>query len=98
MHPVSAPEITRPSCIRRSIWCRHYGSCLDRAIMEGWSGFSCDVCTSFQPGGLDAGDILHDYHRCRTLLFTVENLEVLPRIEPGVISGYLEEEARRDIE
>ena len=98
MHPVPAPEITRPSCIRRRIWCTHYGTCLDHAIKQGWSGFSCEVCTSFLPGGLDAGDIREDYHRCRALLFTVENLEALPRIEPAVIGGYLEEEAGRDIE
>ena len=55
-------------------------------------------CTSFQLGGLDAGDILHDCHRCRALLFTVENLEVLPRIEPAVIGGYLEEEEKQDTE
>lgn len=99
MHPVPAPEITRPSCIRRCIWCTHYGTCLvDHAIKEGWNGFSCDVCTSFQPGGLDAGTIWEDYHRCGALLFTVENLEALPRIEPGIIGGYLEEEERRDTE
>jgi hypothetical protein len=95
-NPVKTLEITKPSHVRRNIWCSLYPSCLDRAIDRGWSGFSCGYCNSYIPIMLEHGTLLEDTFRCAALLFALEHLEELGRVQPRVIAGYLEAEAGRE--
>ncbi|MBU4564694.1 MAG: hypothetical protein KMY53_18405 [Desulfarculus sp.] len=38
-------ELTpNPLGVKRNFSCQHYEDCLDRAVIESWAGFSCEIC------------------------------------------------------
>ena len=46
---VEGPALSKPNPLesvagKRNLWCVEYGACLDIAIRENWSGFSCERC------------------------------------------------------
>lgn len=43
-NPVPCKSTDKPGKVMRNVFCAHYEQCLDRAIKEDWSGFSCEKC------------------------------------------------------
>jgi len=39
--------------VRRNVFCRNYGECLDYTIGKKWPGFSCQSCESYELEMLD---------------------------------------------
>lgn len=48
-NPVAARPIEDVEEVRRKVFCRRYGRCLDEAIARDWPNFSCDSCVCFCP-------------------------------------------------
>ncbi len=55
--------------VRRNVFCRHYGECLNQAIRRRWPGFSCQNCESYEQEMLDGEALNDDYARCMALAF-----------------------------
>lgn len=47
-NPTPQKQFTTAKEVQRRVMCQDYGACLDRAVKEGWSGFSCDECTAYR--------------------------------------------------
>jgi len=47
VNPTPSTPATTAAKVRRKVFCRHYGLCLDRAIDEEWASFSCSQCSDF---------------------------------------------------
>ncbi len=47
MNPTSSKQVASPKKVRRRVMCRNYGACLDKALREGWPGFSCSECSGY---------------------------------------------------
>lgn len=41
VNPKPTKQATTAKKVQRHILCEHYGACLDKAIEQGWPGFSC---------------------------------------------------------
>jgi hypothetical protein len=55
--------------VRRNVFCRNYGDCLDLAIRRRWPGFSCQSCQSYEQEMLEGEELNDDYARCVALAF-----------------------------
>jgi hypothetical protein len=55
--------------VRRNVFCRHYGECLNLAIRKRWPGFSCQTCESYEQERLDGEALNDDHARCIALAF-----------------------------
>ncbi len=55
--------------VRRNVFCRNYGECLNLAIHKRWPGFSCQNCESYEQERLDGEALNDDYARCMALAF-----------------------------
>ena len=55
--------------VRRHVFCRNYGDCLDLAIRSKWPGFSCQNCESYEREMLEGEELNDDYARCVALAF-----------------------------
>ena len=53
--------------VRRHVFCRNYGECLDYAILKKWPGFSCQNCGSYEQELLEGRALSDDYARCMAL-------------------------------
>jgi len=47
-NPTHQKQFTTAKEVERHVMCQYYGACLDRAVKQGWSGFSCYECTAYQ--------------------------------------------------
>ncbi|MGA2734072.1 MAG: hypothetical protein ABSG35_15960 [Syntrophobacteraceae bacterium] len=47
-NPTPEKQFTTAKKVHRHVMCQDYGACLDRAVKQGWSGFSCDECTAYR--------------------------------------------------
>ena len=61
--------------VRRNVFCRHYGECLDHTIRKRWPGFSCQNCECYEQEMLDGEALNDDYARCMALAFVSGALE-----------------------
>jgi len=50
--------------VRRNVFCRYYGECLDLAISKRWPGFSCLNCESYEQETLNIEELKEEYARC----------------------------------
>lgn len=55
--------------VRRNVFCRNYGECLDYAILRKWPGFSCRNCNFYEQEVLEGQALNDDYARCMALAF-----------------------------
>ena len=55
--------------VKRNVFCRHYGECLNLTIRKRWPGFSCQGCESYELERLDGEALNDDYARCMALAF-----------------------------
>ena len=53
MNPTPAKQTTTAGKVQRRVMCQDYGVCLDKAIEEGWSGFTCSGCKVYRPEDRD---------------------------------------------
>lgn len=53
--PVPCAAITKPHQVKRRVFCMHYGDCLDVAIENEWTNFSCETCGSYEDERLGPG-------------------------------------------
>lgn len=78
------PSIMRsaPQSVERHVFCRHYDECLDRALVRGWSGFSCSSCSGLDMPRMDPEAWLEDALRCAEVIHEVfkEEPDPLPRL------------------
>ncbi len=62
--PVRSMAVENSEKIRRNVFCRKYGDCLDYAIRKRWPGFSCQDCESYEQETLNREELNDDYARC----------------------------------
>jgi hypothetical protein len=62
--------------VRRKVFCRHYGDCLDYTIRKKWPGFSCQGCLSYEQERLEGRALDDDYARCMALAFASGAIEL----------------------
>ena len=55
--------------VRRNVFCRYYGECLDYAIRKKWPGFSCQSCECYEQERLEGEALSDDFARCMALAF-----------------------------
>jgi len=63
--------------VRRNVFCRNYGECLDHTIRNKWPGFSCQSCESYEHERLEGDALSEDYARCIALAFVSGAVEVV---------------------
>lgn len=63
--------------VKRNVFCRHYGECLDYTIRNKWPGFSCRSCRGYEQEMLDAEALSDDYARCMALAFVSGAVDVM---------------------
>lgn len=66
--------------VRRKVFCRHYGECLDYTIRKKWPGFSCQRCESYEQERLEGKALNDDYARCMALAFVSGAIELTREI------------------
>jgi hypothetical protein len=73
MNPTESPGFEKTRQIPyRQVFCVHYSDCLEKAVKQRWSGFSCYECYDYE---IDTGEPtawLHDALRCAALLKRAE--------------------------
>ncbi|MCL5405586.1 MAG: hypothetical protein M1398_02490 [Deltaproteobacteria bacterium] len=62
--------------VRRNVFCRNYGKCLDYAILRKWPGFSCQNCGCYEQEKLEGQALTDDYARCMALAFVSGAVEL----------------------
>ena len=62
--------------VRRNVFCRKYGDCLDYTIRKRWPGFSCQDCESYEQEMLEGDVLSDDYARCVALAFVSGTLDL----------------------
>ena len=62
--PVRYMAVESSEEIRRNVFCRRYGDCLDYTIRKRWPGFSCQDCESYEQEALSRKELNDDYARC----------------------------------
>ena len=62
--------------VKRNVFCRNYGECLNYAIAKKWPGFSCHSCESYEREMLDGDALNDDYARCMALAFVSGALDL----------------------
>jgi len=55
--------------VRRNVFCRYYGECLDYTIRRKWPGFSCQNCGCYEREKLEGEALTEDAARCMVLVF-----------------------------
>jgi len=55
--------------VRRNVFCRNYGECLNYTIRKKWPGFSCQNCECYEQESLEGDALSDDYARCMALAF-----------------------------
>jgi len=55
--------------VRRNVFCRYYGECLDYTIRKKWPGFSCQGCECYERERLEGEALSEDVARCMVLAF-----------------------------
>lgn len=63
--------------VRRKVFCRYYGECLDYTIRRNWPGFSCQSCRCYEQEKLEGKALNDDYARCMALAFASGAFEPL---------------------
>ena len=67
--PVRYMAVESCDKVRRNVFCRYYGNCLDFTILRKWPGFSCQSCRCYEEERLEGDDLGEDYARCMALAF-----------------------------
>ena len=62
--PVRCVAVENFKEVRRNVFCRKYGDCLDYTIHKKWPGFSCQDCESYEQEMLNEWELNDDYARC----------------------------------
>ena len=62
--------------VRRNVFCRNYGECLDYTIRKKWPGFSCQNCECYEQERLEGEALSEDYARCIALAFVSGAVEI----------------------
>ena len=62
--------------VRRNVFCRNYGECLDHTIRNKWPGFSCQSCESYEHERLEGDALSEDCARCIALAFVSGAVEI----------------------
>ena len=62
--------------VRRNVFCRNYGECLDHTIRNKWPGFSCQSCESYEHERLEGDALSEDYARCIAMAFVSGAVEI----------------------
>ena len=65
--PIARGPVESMSQVKRNVFCRSYGRCLDQAIMKKWSGFSCERCHAFEREKMDMKDWCRELDNCMVL-------------------------------
>jgi hypothetical protein len=65
--------------VRRNVFCRNYGECLDHTIQKKWPGFSCERCSSYEQERFEGDQLGDDYARCVALAFFSGAVEFSPK-------------------
>ena len=55
--------------VRRNVFCRNYGECLNYTIRNKWPGFSCQNCECYEQERLEGDALSDDYARCMALAY-----------------------------
>jgi len=55
--------------VRRNVFCRNYGECLNYTIRKKWPGFSCQNCECYEQESLEGDALSDDYARFMALAF-----------------------------
>jgi len=55
--------------VKRNVFCRYYGECLDYTIRRKWPGFSCQDCGCYEREKLEGEALTEDAARCMALVF-----------------------------
>jgi hypothetical protein len=67
--PVKYMAVESCDKVRRNVFCRSYGECLDLTIRKKWPGFSCEQCDSYEQEKFEGDQLTDDYARCIALAF-----------------------------
>ena len=76
--PVRYKAVDHCDEVRRRVFCRNYGGCLDHAIKMAWPGFSCENCGVFEHEKLAGDQLNDDVARCMALAFAAGAVEIGP--------------------
>ncbi len=77
--PVRYMAVESCEKVRRNVFCRNYGECLDLTIRKGWPGFSCQGCEGYEREMLEGDALSDDYARCVALAFVSGALDLSAR-------------------
>jgi hypothetical protein len=69
--PIRYAAVESGEQVKRMVFCRHYGSCLDYAIEQNWPGFSCEGCQGYERERMDNEQWEEDRNRCMALIYFV---------------------------
>lgn len=69
--PIPCKTVDEFHQVKRNVFCRNYGSCLDHTIEQKWEGFSCEACRGYERERLDREQLDEDHSRCLTLIYFV---------------------------
>ncbi|MFP5212694.1 MAG: hypothetical protein ACLGPL_04875 [Acidobacteriota bacterium] len=69
--PIPFAAVETINQVRRRVFCKHYGTCLDYAIAKNWRGFSCDECEVFEDERVDRNQMAEENERCIALAYMV---------------------------
>ena len=62
--PVRYMAVENSEEVRRNVFCRKYGDCLDYTIRKRWPGFSCQDCENYEQEMPNEQELNDDYARC----------------------------------
>ncbi len=74
--PVRYMAVESCDKVRRNVFCRNYGDCLDFAIHRKWPGFSCQSCDCYEQEKLEGDNLSDDYARCMALAYVSGAVEI----------------------
>lgn len=69
--PVPYVSVESSEQVKRNVFCKHYGVCLDHAIERNWQGFSCEECREYEREGMEREQWDEDGFRCTALIYLV---------------------------
>lgn len=78
-NPVQAPT----GKAFRQVLCRFYGLCLDDAIKNTWTGFTCLECQAFEFDEMTPGELEEHARCCMALLLEIYGAGYRERIKKG---------------
>ena len=62
--PVRYMAVENSEEVKRNVFCRNYGDCLDYSIRKRWPGFSCRDCENYEREMPYERELNCDYARC----------------------------------